>query len=339
MARRRVEHIYDLFDNIVVMFSGGKDSMTTLELVRERAVALDRLPVDVVFLDEEIIPSPVIDTLNRYRAEPWLRLHWFAVPMKNQKYVLGTIEDVVMWDWRRPHVREKPSWAITHTDPHKVFKQQEMDSFVAERVGLKGKIANVCGIRAAESLIRFRSCVNKLNENYIVKSTDKRIAICKPIYDWSENDIFKFLHEQGLPTCEIYRAQWLAQDRLRVATPLHAEARRQHKIATWDPEFVDRIRAVFPDYDTQLRYEKQSDVLARIEPYVERGVEGAEAFIVDTIKHPTQFSNAMKQFKAFKSLHKSDPLAYSVRTFLRQIANGVVRKIVMQDNVNAKPHR
>ena len=327
-ARQRVSHIYDTFDNVLVMFSGGKDSMATLEVTREEAERRGRLPLDVVFLDEEIIPPQVVDTVKWYREQDWLRMHWLTVPLKNQKYVLGTIEDIVMWGEGRDHVRERPKWGITG-EPGMIYRQHEMDGFVAKVVGLKGRLAFMLGIRAAESLIRFRSVVNKLNQNYICASTDARVKICKPIYDWLDDDIFKFLHEQGLPLSEVYRAQWLAGDRMRVATPLHAEARHQNKIAAWAPEYVDRIRAIFPDFGTQLRYEKQADPRKRIAPYVSQGIDGAEHFINDYIVEPTQRDQAMKQFKQYRVLHGRDPEAYPVAHFLKAISTGVVRKMVL----------
>lgn len=330
-AHERVSHIYDIFDNVLVMFSGGKDSLATLEVTRQEAERRGRLPLDVVFLDEEIIPPHVVDTVMHFREQDWVRMHWLTVPLKNQKYVLGTVEDVVMWDENREHVRERPEWGITG-EPGKIYRQHEMDNFVAHVTGLRGRLAFMLGIRAAESLIRFRSVVNKLNENYICASTYARVKLCKPIYDWLDDDIFKYCHELGLPLSEVYRAQWLAGDRMRVATPLHAEARHQNKIARWAPEYVEAIRRVFPDFDTQLRYEKQTDVRARIKPYVSRGMDGAEAFINDYIEQPNQREQAMKQFRTYRALHRRDPEAYPVEHFLKAISTGVVRKMVLGVN-------
>ena len=47
-----------------------------------------------------------------------------------------------------------------------------------------GKVAIVNGIRADESIVRYRSVVNKITENYIAKSFSPRATLCKPIYDW-----------------------------------------------------------------------------------------------------------------------------------------------------------
>ena len=57
-AKKRIKHIIDIFDNVVVCFSGGKDSLCVLNLVQE---CYDEMgitqKVKVIFRDEELIPD------------------------------------------------------------------------------------------------------------------------------------------------------------------------------------------------------------------------------------------------------------------------------------------
>ena len=63
LALERIRRTYDIFDNVVVMFSGGKDSTVCLNLTLQIAKERNKLPLDVYFFDEEAIPYTFEDAL------------------------------------------------------------------------------------------------------------------------------------------------------------------------------------------------------------------------------------------------------------------------------------
>ena len=69
-AKKRINHIYDLHDNVVCSFSGGKDSGVLINLAWE--VAQDRGwdKVNVIFRDEELVPQAVLDNVFYYMQQP-----------------------------------------------------------------------------------------------------------------------------------------------------------------------------------------------------------------------------------------------------------------------------
>lgn len=281
-AKNRVKHIINTFDKIYVCFSGGKDSLVTLHLVEEVYNELGITDkINIIFRDEELIPDDVIAFVQSYYHSGKYNFNYYAVPLKSNKFILGKTYSYLQWDPDRKWIREKPPFAIADTNGE-IFDQYTMDAFAVR--GIKGKIALMTGIRADESIVRFRSCLNKKNENYINATDVNNVKLCKPIYDFTEKDIFKYLHDKNIKYCAIYDVQvWNKQD-LRVSTPLHSESAKEfHKIRTAYPLFYQQLVDTFPEMLVQEKYWKELDRYGVIYKY-ERSWQGIFDYIDENLE-------------------------------------------------------
>jgi predicted phosphoadenosine phosphosulfate sulfurtransferase len=320
---KRIEHIYNTFDTLVVLFSGGKDSLVTLHLVKEVLNKHGVNRVNVVFRDEEIIPNTVIDFVNEYRKKEWIDMNYFAVPLMSQIHILGETKNYIQWDASRQHVRKIPDHAIKSD---KVYNQYKMDAYTASFY--KGKIALVNGIRAAESITRYGACMSKVNENYINNTASNigSVRLCKPIFDWQENDVFKYLHDHQIKYCTIYDRQMWNQEQLRVATPLVSEnAKRFYKLKTLDPVLYEQILDIFPKANLQDRYWNQIDMNIIKNKYG-KTLHTVLDYIKDYIKDPKQRNKAIKQFKKAVVMHRNDPDGYPIDHVLTYFRTGAYKR-------------
>lgn len=330
-ARKRFHHIYDLFDSVVVAFSGGKDSLVCVHMARE--VALERgddRPVKVVFRDEELIPDAVIDFVDEYRRKDWIDLRWYCVPLESTKYILGTSSRYIQWDPNRPHLRPIPDFALTSEklglDPRLVLDQYTMDTLAAR--GEKGKVAIVTGVRASESLMRFRAMTAKLSENYINGTSDPRVMTVKPIFDWHENDVFRYFYDQQITYCPIYDSQLLSKEPLRVSTPLHAErAKRLGNTRCYAPVFYDQLLQLFPEMAVQERYYAELDREGLVERYGS-SFDGIQAWIDDTITDEHQRAKALKELRAVRIKATTTPDSYPPDYVLGQFMSGAYKRAI-----------
>lgn len=278
-AKQRIREVISSFDDYVVSFSGGKDSLVTLELVDLIHKEMGKSgKVRVAFRDEEVIPEDVIDFVNEVRLSGRFDFYYYCIPLVSEKYILGKKYKYIQWDADRKHIRPIPDYAVVSDQ---VLDQYTSDEFITQ--GMRGKIAIFTGVRANESLVRLASVKNKKVEPHIVNSGTGHIKLVRPLYDWEEDDIFKYIYENKLKYCQIYDKQMWNGESLRVSTPLHAESAKQlYKVKTRYPKFYDQLIELFPDIELQARYFKQYDRDAIYEKY-KYGWQGIVDYINDNI--------------------------------------------------------
>ena len=218
-ARARMRHVYDTFDTVCVQFSGGKDSTAVLYLAKEIHEERKLGPVKVIFRDEEMVSPSVIKFMEEVRNYDWVDMEWYCLPQGQEIWSLGRREYCLLWSEQRRKdgrlIRDIPDHAITARhfgiDPA-VAVPESIDYYTMQ--GKKGRVAFVMGVRANESMMRYRSCVQKLHESYIVTPYKMKRSIplrfAKVIYDWTTDDVLKFvIDEHKASYCEYYdKATW-----------------------------------------------------------------------------------------------------------------------------------
>ena len=78
-ALNRIRFLYDEFDEVVVGYSGGKDSTVTLRLAVEVAREKGKLPVKALFIDQEAEWGAVIEHMREVQADPDVELLWYQI--------------------------------------------------------------------------------------------------------------------------------------------------------------------------------------------------------------------------------------------------------------------
>lgn len=223
-AYERVKSLYDAGHLVVVSFSGGKDSTCCLELAIMAARETGNLPVKVVMRDEEIMYPPVWEYCERTAAREEVEFHWVYA---NQP-VLNIYNRRMPYYWAfdplldpNEWVRKPPSYAykvpvqnITYIGGPEMFPPKEGQ-----------ELWNITGLRVSESPSRRMG----LHSSGGFKTKDaKPKGMARPIYDWLDGDVWKFIGENKFDYCSAYNTMFrlagAGRDVGRIAPPFMAKA-------------------------------------------------------------------------------------------------------------------
>lgn len=266
LAKYRINRAFDLFDKIVVSFSGGKDSTVILQLTYEIAKERNKLPLEVIFFDEEALHPTTIDYVERVSKNPDFDFKWFCLDYKHVNACSKSSPYWYTWNKEEEHrwCRPLPEKAITHVDGwYRGLAQYDVPKIIYPKsIGIT--IGLIIGLRAQESLRRRRVVSNREHDNFIGSYSDsqnkqhKHIQTIKPIYDWLHNDVWTAPHKFGWDynrTYDLYDRLGVSLHDQRVAPPYGQQPVRnlwlyaQAFPALWE-KMVNRV----PGAATAARY-------------------------------------------------------------------------------------
>jgi predicted phosphoadenosine phosphosulfate sulfurtransferase len=195
LARERNKYIFDNYDEVVVSFSGGKDSTVLLNLALDEAIARGKI-LEVYFIDEEAIPIDTHDYVKRIAKHPSINLTWFCLPFKHLNACSKTEPYWYCYD-----PKKKELWCNTPPDyavfEHPLFRPGEDYINFFQKVQKKKtkqgiKHIYLIGIRTEESMRRLASVTTRKHYNYI---SNVEGVNGYPIYDWTSNDVWLYVNK------------------------------------------------------------------------------------------------------------------------------------------------
>lgn len=265
-AYERISYLFKEFDEVAVAFSGGKDSTVTLEMALLVAEKEGKLPLTVMWIDQEAEWQAVVDYTKRVMYRETVIPHWLQVPIRLFNATTMEYPWLNCWAENEEWMREKDPISIKTNDygTDRFFRM--FPAYLAKHYDGKS-VALLGGVRAEESPRRRAGLTNNATYKDITwgKAYDKDQGhyVFYPLYDWSYTDIWKAIHDNKWDYCPIYDEFYrygIAPYKMRVSNLHHETAVDQlfylHELEgeTWDA-LTKRLKGI-----NQAKHMKKSDM-------------------------------------------------------------------------------
>lgn len=239
-SRGRISEIFNNFNRIYLSFSGGKDSTVMLHLVMSEAVKRNRI-IGLLIIDLEAQYNGTISHIENmvklYSKN--IELHWVCVPLLLRNAVSNFEPRWTCWDEDKKEiwVRNKPKYCETEKDYPFFVSKMEFEEFMVLFGSWYARGENCAafiGIRADESLDRFRTISSKIKETYSgnkwTTKINENLYNVYPIYDWKTRDIWifhaKFPELKNNPIYDKMYKAGLSISQMRLCQPYGDDQRR-----------------------------------------------------------------------------------------------------------------
>lgn len=255
----RFRYLFKEFDYITVSYSGGKDSTVVFNIALQVARELNKLPLRVMFLDQEAEYQATIDEVEKVMSNPDVEPVWLQIPIKLFNATSSREEWLECWkegeEWMRPKNDIAFKENIFGTD-----RFVDMFFHVADYLQKKhgGTWCDITGIRTQESMGRFMGVTHYPTYKDITwgkkNEINDKCLIFHPIYDWSYSDIWKAIHDNNWHYNKVYDMQYqygTPIQNMRVSNLHHETAVRSlFYLQEFEPDTYNKLTKRIAGMDT-----------------------------------------------------------------------------------------
>lgn len=254
-ALDRIRYLFSEFPNVVVNFSGGKDSTVILNLTLKVAEEFGRLPVKVMFIDQEAEWECVIDYIRRVMHDPRVDPWWFQMPLRLFNATSTEQPWLNCWEEGGDWIREKEPNSIK-ANRYNCDRFTDLFTKIFEVEFPDTKSCHIAGVRCEESPRRMLGLTSYATYKHITwgKSENKKLEhyVFHPLYDWSYTDVWKAINDHGWSYCRLYDYMYqygVPAIKMRVSNVHHETAIRslyymqEIEPNTWN-RLVSRVRGI-----------------------------------------------------------------------------------------------
>lgn len=351
-SKQRIINAFNSDLPVYFSTSGGKDSIVLssliYNLIREGRINPERLTVQ--FIDEEAMFDDVIEIVKDWREKFMLvgaTFEWYSMEFYHFN-CLNTLEDddtFIIWDEKKKDswVRKKPSFAIVRHPEFRNGIKQSRDTYqrFLERRNRNG--ISLLGVRVSESLQRLKN-IGRINE-FQYKGNKKTTLKSFPIYDWKDDDVWKYIKDEKLDFpntyLDLYRvgcskremriSQFFSIDTAKTLVKLNEfqpdlmsrvikrEPNAYLASLYWDSELFRRVKE--KKLETKKRDYKRLtlNALKQKEKYRTKSQKANRRKVLGVVSRNSMIMNVSHWEKCYMILVAGDPKDRTYRALLTQI--------------------
>lgn len=304
---KRINYLFDEFENVVCNMSGGKDSTICFYLCMKVARERNRLPLTVLFIDQEAEWKGTIDYVALVMTNPDVNPLWFQMPISMTNNTSSFERYVKCWDEsnKEKWVHKKHPISIKK-NTYGTERFHDLFGAIMRKEFGHLKTAQIRGVRAEESPARLMGLTNSLTYKHITWGSQYKgidIYVFDPIYDWTFSDVWKCIYDNNIPYNKLYDKFYqlgVNYNRMRISS-LHHETSVQTLMLTQElePETWEKITTKVEGANSMKQAKENFYKCPKKLPYMFKNWEDYGIHLIDNMVQDIDIKNRI--YKIIKS--------------------------------------